>query len=358
MSHLDDSLIAELIDGELDTAARAAATAHLAACAECRARHAEALACSGEADRLIAAVGLPRPLRPLRSRPAPAAGHMPRRIPWRTLGWAASVILAVGIGYYAGVPGYGVPMGLEDSGATSARQGVEADRKQPTVTAESTRLSRQEALSQDRPAASPAAEAGAPGRLDESRANEMAPAEPAPATAKLALRDRTQPLAPQAGALATDPARSGRTAPPESKAESAPPSAALAVNTAGAATVVSLEGAVNRLGGSIRLIDGLTPAAVRLIVASQAAAAAEGDATVRVVYLDPPSREIWLDQRRISPADSHARDDIGLLLGDTIDVVLRDGRRSLQWRDPEGFRLFLSGFLPADSLHMLARRVR
>jgi hypothetical protein len=71
MSHLDDRIIAELIDGELDTAARAAATAHLAACAECRARHAEALACAGESDRLIAAVGLPRPLGPFDPSPAP-----------------------------------------------------------------------------------------------------------------------------------------------------------------------------------------------------------------------------------------------------------------------------------------------
>ncbi|MDH4132679.1 MAG: zf-HC2 domain-containing protein, partial [Gemmatimonadota bacterium] len=292
MSHLDDGIIAELIDGELDAAARAAAAAHLAACAECRARHAEALASAGESDRLIAAVGLPRPLRPLRSPPAPARGSVPWRIPWRALGWAASVMLAVGIGYYARVPGPGSPGGVTDSPALLNQQGAAAEGG-ATLAAESAASLHQDARLPAQPAVSATARAEA--RQQVTDMSERRPAADAPPGAA-AVQERDHLLPPLAGVSAPKLEKSGRVASAELEAAAAPPAEPLKTDAASAATVITLEQAVTRLGGSIRLIDGMTPLVVRLIATPGVTAAAQ---TVRVVYLDPPARELWLEQRRI-----------------------------------------------------------
>lgn len=349
MSHLDDGVIAELIDGELDEAARSAAKAHLDSCSECRARHAEALSYSAESDRLIRAVELPRPARPLG--PRSSQGGSPRRIPWRALGWAASIVMAAGIGYYAGVPRPGSPLPGSASRDRADRPPAEVDADRPTLNAGGTESPRRDLPAATPPSVAMPSDIEAPRQLAGRRLNEPTAAAALPPDETAKLRERAQLPAAEGATLGTAQDRSLRgNEPAEAKAEAAPPARIAGIAQAGA---VSMETAISRLGGSIRLVDGMEPVAVR-----SAADPGTGVEAVRVVYLDPPARELWLDQRRIPAADELAGRADNLMVGDTIASVRPDGRRSLDWRDAAGFHLSLSGYLPLDSLHVLARRVR
>ncbi len=96
MSHLDDGLIQELVDGEISSRDLPPIQAHLAGCAVCRARLDAARGMAGEVDELLTLLDEPAPV-------ASAAGakQPPSRKPFpvERLAWAASLILAVGIGY-------------------------------------------------------------------------------------------------------------------------------------------------------------------------------------------------------------------------------------------------------------------
>ena len=126
----------------------------------------------------------------------------------------------------------------------------------------------------------------------------------------------------------------------------------------------SLEEAVRVLGGSVLLIDGMTP---QMVLVGPGAAFAGGNPdqeVVRVVYDDPPGRQLWLDQQRIEQRPEGAAQAAGatsklnLLPGDTLVTPAPDGASSLNWVSQTMFRLELRGFLPTDSLRALARRVR
>ncbi len=124
----------------------------------------------------------------------------------------------------------------------------------------------------------------------------------------------------------------------------------------------AMEAAVRMLGGSIRLVDGLTPIKVMVGPGSVVSGADPRQAVIRVVYMDPPGRELWLDQQRpeegaMEPAAAGLAATT-LLAGDTLVTPVAGGARSLTWIHQSGFRLALTGFLPADSLRELARRVQ
>src|SRR5216110_2221922 len=99
MSHADEGTLHAYLDGELPSAERAALEAHLAECATCRATLAEERALLERASALL---GAARPV----ERPAPPFEQLRRalqRSPWhvrRSFAWAASVVLALGLGYY------------------------------------------------------------------------------------------------------------------------------------------------------------------------------------------------------------------------------------------------------------------
>lgn len=98
MSHVDDGTLHAYLDGELTAVERERADAHLAGCEACRARLAEEGALIERASLILShalpAVASPPPLGALRR----------RRAAWRPplpLLWAATVLLALGIGWYA-----------------------------------------------------------------------------------------------------------------------------------------------------------------------------------------------------------------------------------------------------------------
>ena len=104
MSHVDEGTLHAYLDGELPSAERAALEAHLADCATCRANLTEERALR---ERATAVLGSARPA----ERPAPPLEQLrrePQRSPWRvrrSFAWAASIALALGLGYYMRSPG-------------------------------------------------------------------------------------------------------------------------------------------------------------------------------------------------------------------------------------------------------------
>ena len=120
-----------------------------------------------------------------------------------------------------------------------------------------------------------------------------------------------------------------------------------------------MEEAVRALSGSIRLLDGLQPERVLLGPGEAVRGADSSLDLVRVVYQDPPGRELWLDQQR--PADAETAqfrgNRFGMLVGDTVVARGSAGSTSLRWIDEHGFRLALTGFLSPDSLQAMVPRV-
>jgi len=103
MSHVDEGTLHAYLDGELPSSERTVVDAHLAQCATCRATLAEERALLERASALL---GSARPI----ERPAPPFEQLRRstRSAWRVrtpFAWAASIMLALGLGYYLRDPG-------------------------------------------------------------------------------------------------------------------------------------------------------------------------------------------------------------------------------------------------------------
>jgi anti-sigma factor RsiW len=104
MSHVDEGTLHAYLDGELPSAERTTLEAHLAGCATCRANITEERALR---ERATAVLGSARPV----ERPAPPLEQLrrePKRSAWRvrrSFAWAASIALALGLGYYSRNPG-------------------------------------------------------------------------------------------------------------------------------------------------------------------------------------------------------------------------------------------------------------
>src|SRR5258707_3012558 len=97
MSHVDEGTLHAYLDGELTPVERERVDTHLKGCPACQARLAEEQAILERASRLL---GLAAP--PERAMPPLAQLHRPPVI-WRLrrpLAWAATLILAVGLGWY------------------------------------------------------------------------------------------------------------------------------------------------------------------------------------------------------------------------------------------------------------------
>lgn len=314
MRHPDDGTLMALLDGEIPSGELAPITEHLSACAECRARLALAQAMMSESDALIGALG-----DGARATADPAVIPLPRRSRtslYRTLAWAATVMMAAGLGYSLRGPATAPTLPMV---AMEPSLGEVAAPEAPTATAADATAGPPE---QERPTAPPTAQstiAAAPpaatalvpgaGTASDVRARNEAAAE-------MVQKAAQPPEGVVTGAQRpAPPFNAGRTA-----ARLAPSSAEAAPMMLSERAVVDMESfapigfaeAIARLGGTIRLVDGLVPD--RLEASST---------TVRVVY---PLRtgELVLEQR---------------LIGDSVVVALR-------------------GPVSADSLAVLRARVR
>jgi hypothetical protein len=119
MSHVDDGTLHAYLDGELTPVESERLDAHLAACQACRARLEEERALIERASKLLSRAVPPTP-----ERAAPPLHQLRRpRVAWRLrmpLAWAATVLMAVGIGWFLRGPTTALRLGASDSRLDSA----------------------------------------------------------------------------------------------------------------------------------------------------------------------------------------------------------------------------------------------
>lgn len=439
MSHVDDGQLNALLDGELDGAEAAAVQTHISGCTECTRRLEEAKRFLAQAADLLGALEVPRqvavPAAQSRlvsktarevalevdgaTQQSPAIGAAPPERLWRrgprgqqerhgfdytSLAWAATIVLAIGVGFLANEvrharsriePGEGstasrgTARGSAPAGAPAAEKVTAGSRARESVPATvggvraaSSRGSHGPPAAKAPPGAGVTQLAGrsatglghkrldapaqrvvslraAPARptevADAVQAAPTAAAAPAPAVGNVS---EARPLQAAAGL-------EGAGAP--SAAGGAAPRGAVGSRPAGSRDAIhraSLEEAVARLQGTIRLIDGMRSDHVEIVPGRQVPGADSGREVVRVVYGDP-AHALVLDQQRIGDqghalAEGRAaqRPDVGAAVSDTLLTTAPDGQRRLRWLERGGRWLSLTGRVPADSLRRLAERVR
>ncbi len=416
MQHLDDGIIHALLDGELSAEEAEALSEHVRYCAACADRLAEERLIQSEAERMIAELDGPAPaaagpaappqeFEPAPLEPQPAlAPEQPKssgppvvlipdrefqrsRVP-RVLGWAATLVVAAGAGYFASVarqparapmtlPEIGVPDAaaggfLADSsggfldtlamtksaGPADSAAGAAAE-SQAAATRDSAPLVIEESESEREPQAVVAAQPPAPvparandetvirGRRREAdqraadqRATQRDAAPPAaPAPTRPAAESNRLPVDRVAAADA--PAETGAAAPAAGRASTSTPSAL--EQQAQIRMRIGLDETQRMLGSSLHVIDGLQQQFVGLVDGRLVQGANPNAPVVRVVYLDDQRRPIYLDQQRLD----NTRRQMGLARDTTPpDWVIGD-----VW-------LSLKGSLPASELAALAQRVR
>jgi len=322
MSHPDEGTIQMLLDGELDAAERTRVERHVAECAACAARVAEARELLQEAERLVEVLAVPE-------RAVPPRASRNRRTLVRTLAWAASIVIAVGAGYWArGSAPLTTDTAILQDG--EARPGPDAAppplaaRDQPARTAEP-------APSGARRDADAAKTTGEAKEAEQPRANEAAPKAIAPSPASPAIANRAE-----------------RAAQPEALA--APLARAADEAVTHRWRVISMEEAVRLLGGQLRLIDGLTPDRVETGPGTAVAGADPALPLVRVVY---EAGAVVLDQQRPRPVADTRQAAAAKAVG---GVALESSATA--WRQQGAIRFVVTGNVPTDSLRALGERVR
>lgn len=351
MPHLDEGLLTALLDNELDPDARRAAESHLAACTECRQLLEEVRALATDADGLVGVLELPPRETPASRKPPVRRPGPVARMQWRAAAWAASLALALGLGWLASDLRYHTSH-LEPRAAADTGTRETAAANQPSEPVATPSPAARDLRRTDGPAAT-----GSAGRP--AAAPPPAISVPPQAAAGASLADRQETEAkPGAAVQGHQLAEFGNASADSANAivAAAPrPERDLVKSAAKQGSAgfrqIRMDEAVRNLGGSIRLVDGLEPERILL---------GPGD-LVRVVYQDPPGRELWLDQERPGGAEEPKRAAPavdGLMSGDTVRTLTGPGAQQLHWVDEHGFRLTLTGFLTADSLRAIMRHLR
>ena len=228
MSHPDDGVLQELLDGELTTVDEAAVRAHLASCAACSARLEELRSTQAEADFIVARLDLDPPLRPPASR---RTGE--RRINLRLLALAASTVLVAGTSW--------VLLRSTAPGTSFGRSNVDAVRPE--------------------------------GRLeDRNKAPATALDTPAVPAASAPLRQATPAPRPPTEKKAVADAAPARAAPEAVVLQPKEEEAIPAANAAGIAVApmmrkqrLTVANAGELVGWKVRTIEGLAPQSVELV---------------------------------------------------------------------------------------------
>jgi anti-sigma factor RsiW len=330
--HPDEAALHELIDGSLAPVDARRVEAHLAACEACRARLAEARALVQETAGLIAALDAPA------AGASPTAAHPPRHRRRAFIGWAASIAAAVGLGF-----AWHAPAGRSGTAAASARN----EASTTTTVADAP------AKAAPSPAPKPLAESALARRPDASTNNQVESLADRPG-------DGPRPVPARAAEAASQP--------PEVLRRHQPAAVALEAASLPAGNSdphsITLDEAVQRLGGSIRLIDGLEPVSVSRVPGSMVDGADPRREAVLVRYLDPTLGAIQLAQQRILTADSldasappTAGATAPLAIRSTA-APTRDALATVSWKDGHGFQMTLTAAVPAESLAALRARVR
>jgi cytochrome c553 len=378
MLHVDEGRLSEYLDRPIDGSSdRAEIEAHLAECAECRERLAELRAVKARADALLrhatpASMAMPG-FEEIEARARARRGAGPRRVlslhRLTALGWAATIVLAVGIGWIARGAvmreAGNAPVPLD--GAPSAAIGGMA------APAESSAARRGAAeLSEERSGAEPAGRLGAvadqtpqlaaapPAPVElRQQANEAAPQPTAGAvpegeqpSAKAEAAEGVRTRQAVSGVVAIADERRNAAARGEMPADSLAP-AAIAQLAAHAVespawTGATAEDAERHLGGPLRVVEGLP-------VESTSVGAVDGTPAVRVVQLLPGGEQIEIVQWQSDSTDADASRRGAVQKRDTAPEAARRMDEIVIVRD--GVIAVVRGPVPADSLAALARKI-
>ncbi len=235
MSHPDDGVLQELLDGELAPADEAVVRAHIAGCAPCTTALAELKGIQAEADTIVSRLDLdpPLPVRQVRSARAP-------RRDLRLLGLAASALLVAGTSWVL----------FRSPNASQHREVAD------TVSGIALPFPAQERVEVDVTTPAPAA---APA--------DMAPPRPAGQEAGEDFKLPGNPSAEASGVVAKPEARKDEAAavPEHDIANAALRSTDAVAAKATASQALTLAEAEARVGGRLLFIDSLTPQSVEVV---------------------------------------------------------------------------------------------
>jgi hypothetical protein len=357
MSHVDEGTLHTYLDGELPPAERSALETHLAGCATCRATLTEE---RGLRERASAVLGSARPA----ERPAPPLEQLrrePNRSPWRvrrSFAWAASIALALGLGYYMRSPG------------ASHLASVPPAPTQPLAVAQNRAVATQEDKTPARH------QKRRPGERQASRpVDEVVVAREAPrgdSAATLAVRGNALPVVQVRGAAAPAPGLADSVkldagvvsgALTRAEPDRAPPPAApasIVVDGAPARRLASTAWPVinRRLARSIL---GEEPVGLPGLATRAFRRAPGTDGTVVVEQVLDSSTVIQIFQRPAYPYDSSGSGDINESRSRPRAYASEDRARersSLRFgRFVRGLRVEITGPLSADSLNRLLEQV-
>lgn len=362
MSHVDEGTLHAWLDGELTAAEGVELERHLSVCLPCRNALAEARTFLTESDGMIRTLDVVAP-----AASSPVAVRPARRfVRFTTLAWAASLIAAIGLGYSlrnAPIQPVAAPVAT-----TEANTPVTLRPAPPAISAG--------------PAA-PAVAAQPRAGAETRRAREDAPA---PAPIALDQKVAATPRDRSADEIGTANAGAGVTtlATAEPQAATPPPRIAMVegvpVDTTAAHRAfgpanppaprrITMDEAVTHLGGTIRLIDGLTPQRVELLAGIDVVGADPGREVVRIYYEEPDLGLVTLDQQRPGPSFAASRmqstiapESVSVTQAPvpSADRLLARGRgavASLTWRS-DGAWLSLTSRLTPDQMASLQARVK
>jgi hypothetical protein len=368
VQHVDEGMIHAFLDGELSPAEATEFERHLSVCAPCRAKFAEEQGFVTEAAGLVVALDNVAP----GTRPATTPIPLRRARPWvlrpATLAWAASIVAAAGIGY----TWRGAPVAVETPVAAvlteSAAPQEVATRGDAAPSAAAPMASRPPARSsagaerRDAPSAPPPALAAA--------APEPTALADASTTAEgQGLAQPTASTAAQGAAL-----KSGDSGLGVRYERGVPVDTGAAGRLAfGPATIadpkrITMDEAVSLLGGTIQLIDGLTPQRVEVIAGIDVPGADPNRQVVRIYYEEPDLGLVTLDQQRPGPSydamrvggaapSTAARAAPSAAFRERQDPLAQTEQRTISWRE-DGVWLALTTRLPADRMAALQARVK
>ncbi len=334
MSHVDDGTLHAYLDGELTPVESERLDAHLAACLACRARLEEERALIERASKLLSRAVPPTP-----ERAAPPLHQLRRpRVAWRVrmpLAWAATVLMAVGLGWFLRGPTAGLRSAAGDSQLDSAPSAQLAAAAPPRAPAPDSRLATTPSGPVERQRSNLADAAAAGAAADR----------PAPVPAAREETDEQRPVAKAADQLAQGSDSGALRAAP------AAPVAGNAIVVTAAPLDASRDAFARRLSTVWPVIEpqpardllGVPPAAIPGV-------------PIRAMRRNPEASEVLVEQdigngilvqlfeRRMEPA------------GEAMQLGGRIANERLA-RFVGGLRIEIAGPLTADSLSRLLGRV-
>jgi hypothetical protein len=338
MQHLDDALIAEWVDGEVpaDSPRHAAIASHVEQCDECRARVEEERALAGHVRQLLGVAAPPERVPPFEE-VLHRAGGTPRGarragIPWRRLAWAATVVVAGGVGWYAreltiasgsDAPTTPAPVVMRELAAPTEAARAEATSApaEPVPSAVGGAAQRQEAPTAGRAAQAAASEEIAADRADVERLG--------------VRRDAAVPAAP---AAAEPRPLAQMAAPAENELRMQKVAAGPWIGTTRAA-------AERVLGHPLLVVDGLAITRVELAADSSVRVRQDlGDGTALDLVQSRAATRVAAEA--VADAAAEPRERLARAAPPAVDTVV------------DGVRVVLSAPVSADSLRVLLSKLR